>query len=55
MDVTDYYIHNPKRRAIEKRLNILIQYPLDEEKTELIAFQNRLSKYRDFIFTFLLT
>jgi transposase len=53
MDVTDYYIHNPKRTSIEKRLNILIQYPLDEEKTELIAFQNRLSKYRNFIFTFL--
>ena len=53
MNVTDYYIHNPKRRAIEKRLNILVQYPLDEKNTELIAFQNRLSKYRDFIFTFL--
>jgi len=53
MNVTDYYIHNPKRTSIEKRLNILVQYPLDEKNTELIAFQNRLSKYRDFIFTFL--
>jgi len=53
MDVTDYYIHNPKRTSIEKRLNILVQYPLDEKNTELIAFQKRLIKYRDFIFTFL--
>jgi len=53
MNVTDYYIHNPKRTSIEKRLNILVQYPLDEKNTELIAFQKRLIKYRDFIFTFL--
>jgi len=53
MSVTDYYIHNPKRTSLEKRLNILIHYPLAQNNTELVAFQNRLIKYRDFIFTFL--
>jgi transposase len=53
MSTSDYYIHNPRRLQIEKRLDYLISYDLPNEKAELIRFQNRLKKYRNFIFTFL--
>lgn len=49
----DYYIHNPKRISIEKRLDKLLDYNLKSKHKELITFQNRLIKYREFIFTFL--
>ncbi len=53
MSAVDYYIHNPRRLQIENRLDFLINYELPLEKKELIRFQNRLRKYRDYIFTFL--
>lgn len=53
MDISDYYVHNPGRLQLEKRLDFLINYHLPDKKTELITFQNRLKKYRDYIFTFL--
>lgn len=53
MNDVDYYIHNPKRNGIEKRFGILLKIDLPEKHTELVAFRNRLIKYREYIFTFL--
>ena len=53
MDAVDYYIHNPRRIQIKKRLDFLINYELPPDKEELVTFQNRLKKYRDFLLTFL--
>jgi len=52
MSPVDYYITNPQRKSIERQLDRLLNYTLPKHK-ELIAFQNRLVKYRDYIFTFL--
>ena len=49
----DCYIHNPKRTSIEKRLDKLLNYNLKSKHKELVSFQNRLIKYREFVFTFL--
>lgn len=53
MKDVDYYIHNPHRSHIEKRLEFLINYSLPSGKHELQRFQNRLKKHREYIFTFL--
>ena len=53
MNDVDYYIHNPKRTSIEKRLDRLLDYNLAPKHKELVTFQKRLIKYRGFIFTFL--
>ena len=53
MNNVDYYIHNPKRTSIEKRLDRLLDYNLNPRHKELVTFQKRLIKYRKFIFTFL--
>ncbi len=53
MEVADYYIHNPKRVSLEKRLDKLLEYDLSPKYKELISFQKRLKKYRNYIFTFL--
>lgn len=53
MNQVDYYIHNPKRKAIEKRLDRLLNYSIPTNHKELITFQKRLVKYQDYIFTFL--
>jgi transposase len=53
MKPPDYYIQNKQRTQIEKRLDFLINYYLPDGKKELITFQKRLKKYRDYLFTFL--
>ena len=53
MSEVDYYIHNPARTTLENRLDFLINYKLDKNHKELITFQKRLIKYRDYLFTFL--
>ena len=53
MNKSDYYIHNYRRTEIEKRLDRLLNYQLPTKNKELISFQKRLKKYREFIFTFL--
>jgi len=53
MKPVDYYIQNNRRAQIEKRLDFLINYYLPDDKKELITFQKRLKKYRDYLFTFL--
>ncbi len=44
---------NKKRKAIEKHMDRLLAYPLSKQHDELVSFQKRLIKYRDYIFTFL--
>lgn len=53
MNDVDYYIHNPERNSIEKRLDRLLNVELPEKHEELVKFRNRLVKYRNYIFTFL--
>ena len=53
MDIMDYYVHNPRRIQIEKRLDFLINHELPPNKKELVTFQKRLKKYRNFLLTFL--
>jgi len=53
MKTVDYYIHNPRRLQIEKRLDSLINHTLPINKKELITFQKRLKKRREYFLTFL--
>ena len=53
MNPADYYIHNPRRISIEKRLDRLLSIELPDKHKELISFRNRLVKYRNYIFSFL--
>lgn len=53
MNKTDYHIHNTERMKIEKRLDVLLNYQLPKENKELITFQKRLIKHRQYLFTFL--
>ncbi len=53
MKKVDFYRPNTKRTQLEKRLDFLIHYHLPDQKKELITFQKRLKKYRDYLFTFL--
>jgi transposase len=53
MTPSDYYIHSPKRKQIEKRMDRLLGYNLPAKHKELVTFQKRMIKYRDYIFTFL--
>ena len=53
MNTVDYYIHNLRRMQLEKRLDFLITLALPTDKPDLIRFQNRLKKYREYLFTFL--
>ncbi len=53
MSAADYYVHNPRRTQIEKRLDFLINYTLPNKKHELITFQNRLKKHRKYFLTFI--
>jgi transposase len=49
----DYYYPNHPRSLLEKELDNLLSEPLDPKHKELIAFQKRITKYRDHVFTFL--
>ena len=49
----DYYYPDTRRAQLEKRLDYLLNYELDLNKKELITFQKRLIKYRDYILVFL--
>jgi len=54
MKPSDYYAHNIRRHQLENRLDFLISYILPPDKhDELIRFQKRLKKYREYFFTFL--
>ena len=49
----DYYSPNHLCSLLEKELDNLLSETLDPKHKELIAFQKRITKYRDYVFTFL--
>jgi transposase len=49
----DYYYPNQLRTHLEKELDNLLSEPLEPKHKEMIAFQKRITKYRDHVFTFL--
>jgi len=49
----DYYYLNPLRSLLEKELDNLLSETLDPKHKEMITFQKRITKYRDYVFTFL--
>ena len=53
LDPGDYYQPLQERTDLERRLNRLLAYRIDENHKELASFQKRMQKYKDFILTFL--
>ncbi len=53
MVTAEYYTTNPKRKSIEKRLDRLLDYTINKDLKELVTFQKRLIKYRDYLLVFL--
>jgi transposase len=49
----DFYSPNHLCSLLEKELDNLLSETLDPKHKELIAFQKRITKYRDYVFTFL--
>ena len=49
----DYYYPNQFRTHLEKELDNLLSKSLEPKHKEMIAFQKRITKYRDHVFTFL--
>jgi len=49
----DYYRPSQERTDMEKRLNRLLASRIDNNHKELVSFQKRMLKYKDFILTFL--
>ena len=50
---TDYYYPNHPRDLLERELDNLLSEPLNTKHKEMIAFQKRIIRYRDHVFTFL--
>jgi len=53
LTINDYYGQNLYRNILEKRLDRLLDYNIDNKYKELVSFHKRMIKYRDYIFTFL--
>ena len=53
MSEVEHYRSNSERTNLENRLNGILEHQLPIDNKEMISFQNRLVKYRDFLFTFL--
>ena len=49
----DYFYPNHHRDLLEKELDNLLAETLDPKHKEMIAFQKRITRYRDHVFTFL--
>jgi hypothetical protein len=49
----DYFYPNPQRDLLERELDNLLADTLDPKHKEMIAFQKRIIRYRDHVFTFL--
>lgn len=52
-DKADYYYPDVRRNQFEKRLYFLLDFELPPEKKELITFQNRLKKHKEYLLVFL--
>lgn len=50
---TDYYYPDHRSSQFEKRLDFLLDFELQVDKKELLTFQKRLNKYREYLFVFL--
>ena len=50
---TDYFYPNHPRDLFERELDNLLSEPLEPKHKEMIAFQKRITRYRDHVFTFL--
>ena len=50
---TDYYYPDHARNLLENELDKLLAELIDPSQKELVAFQKRLVKYRDYVFPFL--
>ena len=46
-----YYYPNQLRSDLENELECLLNEPLDPKHKEMISFQKRIAKYRDYVFT----
>ncbi len=53
MSEVKHYTSNSERTNLENRLDEILKHQLPIDNKEMISFQNRLIKYRDFLFTFL--
>ncbi len=53
MSEVEHYTSNSERTNLENRLDEILKHQLPTDNKEMIAFQNRLIKYREFLFTFL--
>jgi transposase len=49
----DYFYPNHQRDLLERELDNLLAETLDPKHKEMIAFQKRITRYRDHVFTFL--
>ena len=49
----DYGYPNHARSNLEKELDSLLSEPLDPKHKEMITFQKRITRYRNYVFTFL--
>jgi transposase len=49
----DYFYPNTVRSLLEKELDNLLSESLDPKHKEMITFQKRITRYRDYVFTFL--
>lgn len=49
----DYKTDMPQRAQFEERLSALLKEAISPEMKEIVTFQKRMIKYRDYIFTFL--
>ncbi|MGM0653447.1 MAG: hypothetical protein ACQES4_11820 [Bacillota bacterium] len=47
----DYYYSNHPRNLLERELDNLLAEHLDPKHKEMIAFQKRITRYRDHVFT----
>ena len=50
---SEYYYPNQSRSDLENELECLLSEPLDPKHKEMISFQKRIIKYRNYVFTFL--
>ena len=53
MSKEQFLTHNPERNQIVKWLSLLLKYDLPADKKELVTFQKRLLKHKEFVLTFL--